>query len=314
LRSARVALQGGSLRGSLKMRSVVITGASTGIGWATAKLLLDRGFRVFGSVRKPADADRLKAEFGANFVPLQFDVTDEAAVLAAAREVRTVLAGETLAGLVNNAGIAVAGPVLEVSADEFRRQMEVNFIGPIIAIRAFGPLLGSDPSLKGPRGKIVMMSSVAGRSGNPLSSAYVASKHAIEGLSESLRREMMLFGIDVIIIAPGAVKTPIWGKADGVDIFRLQELALSSGAGAGPPIPAAPQRDCIAAGKDRRADRRRPDLGQPAGALRDHAGPDAPPDHGHAAEAHGRPDHRQAPRAVAAGMILVKVVDLAKVR
>ena len=200
------------------MRSVVITGASTGIGWATARLLLDRGFRVFGSVRKPADADRLRAEFGANFIPLQFDVTDEAAVQAAAREVRAALAGETLAGLVNNAGVAVAGPVLELSADEFRRQMEVNVIGPIIAIQAFGPLLGSDPSLKGPRGKIVMISSVAGRSGNPLSSAYVASKHAIEGLSESLRREMMLFGIDVIIVAPGAVKTPIWGKADGVDI------------------------------------------------------------------------------------------------
>ena len=200
------------------MRSVVITGASTGIGWATAKLLLDRGFRVFGSVRRPADADRLKTEFGANFIPLRFDVTDEAAVLAAAREVRAVLAGETLAGLVNNAGIAVAGPVLELSADEFRRQMEVNFIGPIIATQAFGPLLGSDPSLKGPRGKIVMISSVAGKNGNPLSSAYSASKHAIEGLSESLRREMMLFGIDVIIIAPGAVKTPIWGKADEVDI------------------------------------------------------------------------------------------------
>jgi NAD(P)-dependent dehydrogenase (short-subunit alcohol dehydrogenase family) len=200
------------------MRSVVITGASTGIGWATAKLLLDRGFRVFGSVRKPADADRLKTEFGANFIPLRFDVTDEAAVLAAARDVRAVLAGETLAGLVNNAGIAVAGPVLELSADEFRRQMEVNFIGPIIATQAFGPLLGSDPSLKGPRGKIVMISSVAGKNANPLSSAYSASKHAIEGLSESLRREMMLFGIDVIIIAPGAVKTPIWSKADEVDI------------------------------------------------------------------------------------------------
>ena len=139
-------------------------------------------------------------------------------MLAAARDVRAVLAGETLAGLVNNAGIAVAGPVLELSADEFRRQMEVNFIGPIIATQAFGPLLGSDPSLKGPRGKIVMVSSVAGKNGNPLSSAYSASKHAIEGLSESLRREMMLFGIDVVIIAPGAVKTPIWGKADEVDI------------------------------------------------------------------------------------------------
>jgi NAD(P)-dependent dehydrogenase (short-subunit alcohol dehydrogenase family) len=200
------------------MQSVVITGASTGIGWATAKLLLTRGFRVFGSVRKPADADRLRGEFGANFTPLLFDVTDEAAVLAAAREVRAALAGETLAGLVNNAGIAVAGPVLELPIDQFRLQMEVNVIGPIISTQAFGPLLGSDPSLKGRKGRIVMISSVAGKNGNPLASAYSASKHAIEGLSESLRREMMLFGIDVIIIAPGAVKTPIWSKADEVDI------------------------------------------------------------------------------------------------
>jgi NAD(P)-dependent dehydrogenase (short-subunit alcohol dehydrogenase family) len=200
------------------MKSVVITGASSGIGWATAKLLLDRGFRVFGSVRKAADAERLKREFGANFTALLFDVTDEAAVLSAAREVRAALGGETLAGLVNNAGVAVAGPVLELAADDFRRQMDVNVVGPIIATQAFGPLLGSDPSLNGPKGRIVMISSVAGKNGNPLMSAYSASKHAIEGLSESLRREMMLFGIDVIIVAPGAVKTPIWAKAEEVDV------------------------------------------------------------------------------------------------
>lgn len=199
------------------MKSVVITGASTGIGWATAKLLLERGFRVFGSVRKQADAERLKGEFGVNFVPLLFDVTDELAVLAAARDVRAALNGEKLAGLVNNAGIAVAGPLLGLSADQFRRQMDVNVIGPIIATQAFGPLLGADTSLKGPPGRIVMISSVAGQNGNPLTSAYSASKHAVEGLSESLRRELMLFGIDVVIVAPGAVKTPIWSKAEEVD-------------------------------------------------------------------------------------------------
>ncbi len=205
------------------MQSVVITGASTGIGWATAKLLLDRGFRVFGSVRKQADADRLKREFGANFTALRFDVTNEAAVRGAAHQVRRALRGETLFGLVNNAGIAVPGPVLELAADEFRRQMEVNVIGPVIVTQAFGPLLGSDPSLKGPKGRIVMISSVAGKNGNPLTAAYSASKHAIEGLSESLRREMMLFGIDVIIIAPGPVKTPIWSKGqEAVDTSRYQ--------------------------------------------------------------------------------------------
>src|ERR1700761_2930844 len=197
------------------MQSVVITGASTGIGHACAKFLLDRGYRVFGSVRKQADADRLKSEFGANFTPLLFDVTDESAVLAAARDVRAALNGETLFGLINNAGIAVTGPVLELSVDQFRRQMDVNVTGPIISTQAFGPLLGVDPSLKGPKGRIVMISSVAGKNGNPLTAPYCASKHAVEGLSESLRRELMLFGIDVIIVAPGPVKTPIWTKGQG---------------------------------------------------------------------------------------------------
>jgi len=202
-------------RAAKHMQSVVITGASTGIGHACAKLLLDKGYHVFGSVRKQADADRLKTEFGGNFTPLLFDVTDEAAVLAAARDVRAALKGETLAGLVNNAGIAVAGPVLELPADQFRRQLDVNVIGPIIATQAFGPLLGADRTLRGSKGRIVMISSVAGKNGNPLTPAYAASKHAIEGLSESLRRELMLFGIDVVIVAPGPVKTPIWSKGQG---------------------------------------------------------------------------------------------------
>jgi NAD(P)-dependent dehydrogenase (short-subunit alcohol dehydrogenase family) len=108
--------------------------------------------------------------------------------------------------------------VLELPVEQFRNQLDVNVIGPIIATQAFGPLLGVEPQLKGAKGRIVMISSVAGRSGNPMTPAYAASKHAIEGLSESLRRELMLFGIDVIIVAPGAVKTPIWGKADEIDM------------------------------------------------------------------------------------------------
>jgi hypothetical protein len=216
-------MSGVGLRKQANMKSVVITGVSTGIGWAAAKLLLARGFRVFGSVRKAADADRLRREFGANFIPLLFDVTDEAAIRAAASGVRAALGGETLAGLVNNAGIVVAGPLFDLGADDFRRQMEVNVIGPIMVTQAFGPLLGADASLKGPRGRIVMISSVAGKAGNPLVSAYSTSKHAIEGLSESLRRELMLFGIDVIVIAPGPVKTPIWDKAEEVDIVAYSQ-------------------------------------------------------------------------------------------
>ncbi|MFN5569190.1 MAG: SDR family oxidoreductase [Bradyrhizobium sp.] len=204
------------------MKSVVVTGASTGIGFACSKLLLARGFRVFGSVRNPLDAERLRTELGANFTPLRFDVTDEAAVKAAAGEVRAALGGEALAGLVNNAGIAVAGPVTELPIAEFRRQMEVKVLGPVIATQAFAPLLGADPARSGAAGRIVMISSVAGRNGNPLMAPYSTSKHAVEGLSESLRRELMLFGIDVIIIAPGAVKTPIWAKAEEVDLSAYQ--------------------------------------------------------------------------------------------
>lgn len=204
------------------MKSIVVTGASTGIGFACSKLLLARGFRVFANVRKPADADRLRGELGANVVPLLFDVTDEPAVRAAAGEVRAMLEGEALAGLVNNAGIAVAGPVTELPVEQFRRQLEVNVIGPVIATQAFAPLLGTDPAMTGPRGRIVMISSVAGRNGNPLLAPYSTSKHALEGLSESLRRELMLFGIDVVIVAPGAVKTPIWAKAEEVDLSPYQ--------------------------------------------------------------------------------------------
>jgi NAD(P)-dependent dehydrogenase (short-subunit alcohol dehydrogenase family) len=203
------------------MRSIVITGASTGIGHATAKFLLDRGFRVFGSVRKQSDAERLQAEFGDNFIPLLFDVTDAVAVFAAANQVRAALNGETLAGLVNNAGVAVSGALLDVSVVEFRQQLDVNVVGPVIAIKAFAPLLGADPVMKGPPGRIVMMSSLSGQFGNPMLSPYTASKFALEGLAECLRREFMLFGIDVLVIAPGPVRTPIWDKAEAIDMARF---------------------------------------------------------------------------------------------
>lgn len=194
------------------MRSVVITGTSTGIGWGTAKVLIGNGFRVFGSVRKVTDAERLAAEFGPNFVPLVFDVTDEAAVKAAADQVRAALAGEKLFGLVNNAGVAVAGPLLELPIKEFRRQIEINLIGVVITTQAFAPLLGVDRKLTGSSGRIVNIGSVGGRNAVPFLSPYNASKFAMEGLSESLRRELLPFGVDVIVIGPGAVATPIWAR------------------------------------------------------------------------------------------------------
>ena len=202
------------------MKSIVVTGASTGIGWGTCKLLIEKEFRVFGSVRKEADAARLSAEFGADFVPLIFDVTDAAAVKAGAAKVEAALGGETLAGLVNNADIAVAGPLLHLDIDELRKQFDVNLIGQVIVTQAFAPLLGADPDRKGAKGRIVMISSVGGTNAAPFVGPYSASKFAIEGLSESLRRELMIHGIDVIIVAPGAVATPIWDKAEDIDIAR----------------------------------------------------------------------------------------------
>jgi NAD(P)-dependent dehydrogenase (short-subunit alcohol dehydrogenase family) len=201
-----------------QQRSVVITGTSTGIGWGAAKVLLGRGFRVFGSLRKPADAQRLKAELGDNFVPLLFDVTDEAAIYAAAAQVSKALNGETLAGLVNNAGISVPGPLLELPIEDFRRQFEVNLIGVVTVTQAFAPLLGTDRQLHGKSGRIVNISSVGGRTAMPFLAPYNASKFALEGLSESLRRELLLFGIDVIVIGPGAVVTAIWDKAEQIDM------------------------------------------------------------------------------------------------
>lgn len=204
------------------MKSVVITGASTGIGETTAKYLAARGFKVYGSVRKPEDGARLKQEIGANFEPLVFDVTDEAAIKAAAAKVRADLNGHTLAGLVNNAGIAVPGPFLETPLDKWRQQLETNVIGLVAATQGFAPLLGADLSLQGEPGRIVMISSVAGKRGNPFGAPYAASKHAVEGLSESLRREMMLFGVDVIVIGPGPIKTPIWDKGASPDWSKLE--------------------------------------------------------------------------------------------
>ena len=174
-------------------------------------------------MRKVADAERLAAEFGPHFVPLVFDVTDEAAVKAAAGQVRATLAGEKLFGLVNSAGVAVAGPLLELPIEEFRRQIEINLIGVVITTQAFTPLLGIDRQLTGSPVRIVNISSVGGRNAVPFLSPYNASKFAMEGLSESLRRELLPFGIDVIVIGPGAVATPIWGKAEQIDVTPYRD-------------------------------------------------------------------------------------------
>ncbi|HLZ60121.1 MAG TPA: SDR family NAD(P)-dependent oxidoreductase [Ktedonosporobacter sp.] len=210
------------------MSSVVVTGVSSGIGWGTAKVLLQQGFQVFGSVRKSEDADRLSAEWGESFTPLLFDITDEQAVKSAAAVVRDHLQGQTLFGLVNNAGIAVPAPLIYQPISEYRQQLEVNLIGPLIVTQAFVDLLGADHQRKGPPGRIVNISSVGGKIAGPFLGAYAASKFGLEGLSESLRRELMIHGIDVIVVGPGAVATEIWEKAEQVDTSPYQDTEYIS--------------------------------------------------------------------------------------
>ena len=203
------------------MKSIVVTGASTGIGWGCVKVLAGKGFHVFGSVRKQPDAERLLKEFGVSFTPLFFDVTDEAAVAAAAKATDAKLNGQPLFGLVNNAGIANPGPLLHMDIASFRQQLEVNVTGQLIVTQAFAPLLGAAPDRRtATPGRICMMSSVGGKQAAPFVGAYSGSKFALEGVSEALRRELMIYGVDVIIIAPGAIATPIWDKADTVDVAR----------------------------------------------------------------------------------------------
>lgn len=199
------------------MQAVVITGASTGIGLACAQDLASRGLRVFAGVRRDADADRLTDMLGARVTPVRMDVTDAASLAQAVQDVRAALDGATLAGLVCNAGVAEPGPLLHLPLETFQRQLDVNVSGVLRTVQAFAPVLGAERAHAGPPGRVVTMSSVSGLHGYPFAGAYAASKHALEGLSESLRRELMVYGIDVIVIGPGSVKTPIWDKAAAID-------------------------------------------------------------------------------------------------
>lgn len=200
-------------RGAAGMKSVVVTGVSTGIGHACAAELVRRGWRVFGSVRRATDAERLQADWGDGFRPLLFDVTDPVAVRAAAAEVEAGLGGAGLDGLVNNAGICDPGPLSVQAPEAVRRHFEVNVLGVLHAVQAFLPLLRRARGSDRPPGRIVNISSVSGRIAYPFLGAYAASKHALEALSDSLRRELRVYGVDVVVIEPASIDTPIWDKA-----------------------------------------------------------------------------------------------------
>ena len=180
---------------------VLVTGASTGIGEATALHLRELGFEPVAGVRRDEDAERLG---GQGLRTVRLDVTDEEQIAAAGE----AIGDGALAGLVNNAGVAVAAPLEFVPLDQLRRQLEVNLIGQVAVTQAFLP------ALRRAGGRIVNVSSIGGRVALPLLAPYSASKFALEGVSDSLRRELRAQGVDVILIEPGGVKTPIWGKGN----------------------------------------------------------------------------------------------------
>ncbi len=198
-------------------KAIVITGVSSGIGYALANAFARKGYRVFGSVRKPEDAQTLQTQYPDLFEPLVFDVTNHPAIDKEAARVAKLLNGSKLAGLINNAGLAVTGALLELPINDFKRQFEVNVFGLIKVTQAFLPMLGASLHTKGKPGRIINISSAAGQIGFPFMSPYCGSKHAVEGISESLRRELMHLGIKVIIVGPTAIKTPIWDK-EGAEV------------------------------------------------------------------------------------------------
>ena len=182
--------------------AVLVTGASTGIGYATSALLAREGFTVFAGVRSGGDHERLSAIPG--IAPLQLDVTDAEAIRDAAHIVHEN--GSPLRAVVNNAGIVVPGPLEFLPIDELRRQFEVNFFGALAVTQAFLPML------RAAKGRIVFMSSVSGQIATAFVGAYSSSKFALEAASDALRMELRSSGVGVSVVQPGNVNTPIWRK------------------------------------------------------------------------------------------------------
>lgn len=196
--------------------AVVVTGASTGIGRATALHLDSLGLRVFAGVRRDEDGESLRRDSSTRLTPIRLDVTDSGQVAEVTRVVRDAVRDSRLAGIVNNAGIAVAGPVEFVPLEKWREQLEVNVLGVVSMVQSFTPLLRES------RGRIVTIGSLGGRLAQPMVGPYCTSKHALEAISDVLRLELRPWDISVSLIQPGAVKTPIWDKGlrAGAELLR----------------------------------------------------------------------------------------------
>ena len=198
-----------------KSRTVLVTGTSSGIGRGLCQALIEKGYKVFGTVRNQQDATELKNEFGENLDALLVDVTNEKQVIRAKEKIKNYLGGKSLTALINNAGIATLGPVEFLPTYDFKKQLDTKILGTFLCTKIFLPLLGTDNNTNGKPGRIINISSIlGGKIGSPFMSGYCASKHAVEAFSESLRRELKPYGIKVIIVAPGSVSTPIWKEVE----------------------------------------------------------------------------------------------------
>lgn len=193
-------------------QTIVVTGVSSGIGYEIARDLVAKGFNVFGSVRKQGDGQVLQQALGENFIPLYFDVTEPEAISAAVKQVEAFVGNKGIAGLVNNAGVSITGPLMHTPLAEVRHLFEVNVLGVIAVTQAFLPLLGATESATHPPGRIVNIGSVSGAIVAPFLGAYAATKHALEAVSQSFRRELIMYGIDVSIIEPSFIKTDMFDK------------------------------------------------------------------------------------------------------
>ncbi|WP_109830656.1 SDR family NAD(P)-dependent oxidoreductase [Reichenbachiella versicolor] len=218
-------------------KNVIITGVSTGIGYACAQMFIGEGYKVFGSVRKKEDGERLQSELGENYYPLVFDVTSKEEITQEFGRLKT-LVSDGVVCLINNAGYAVTGPVEFLDVQEYRDQFEVNFFSIIEITKACLPLLKLAKK-NGLNPRVINMSSIAAKNCMPFMTPYSASKAAVDSLTEGLRRELMVFGIDVVALNPGPIATPIWSKIEefstevqnseyGLPLKRLMKLVRKS--------------------------------------------------------------------------------------
>ena len=210
------------------MKKVLITGVSSGTGLGLTDKFISEGYQVVGSVRTPEKAAELQSQFGKSFIPLIFDVTRPDQVASGAEKLKHQLGVDYLSAIINNAGSAEIGPLLHVSAEEFKEHLNVLVVGQLSVIQNFYKFLIPDDTNQAV-GRIINITSISGVDANYLFGCYASGKHALEGLSKTLRNECSIYGIKVVVVAPGNIATAIWDKQtdDIVEKYRNTDYCSS---------------------------------------------------------------------------------------